>query len=183
MKLTFFQSKNIQDYKIILEKMIDVWDCDFYSYVLAYCGIIDSDPNDIGKYWEVWLIKLNNDVIGICGSYSLNYTTKELWGGWGGFIPEYRNMGLGKQMIQFREEQAIKVGCNVLRTYVDIRGKAINFFCRNGFTVLGNTQYYLSLHPEHKEHFDEDDDYIIIEKKLKINGGLPERLKEQFAKL
>ena len=93
-QLTFIQSRDIKDYKPILEQMVDVWDYDFYPYILTWCRIIHNDPEDLKKYWRVWIITTEREeTVGICGSYSLNDTTEELWGGWGGLIPDYRNQG------------------------------------------------------------------------------------------
>lgn len=158
MKLKFTQSNNIKLYKPILEGMEDVWEYEHYPYILSWCT--KNRPKD--KYWQVWLIKNKKNIIGICGMYSLKETNEELWGGWGGFLPQYRNQGLGTQINNFKVEEAKKVGAKRLISYVGEDGKALNYFYKNGYVRLCSTGEYLEKNPELANEFGNLNDHVLI---------------------
>lgn len=159
MILKFKQSYDIRLYKSILDEMTDEFEYEHYPYILSWC----LKDRDINKYWEVWLIKYKRETIGITGLYSLyENNNEELWGGWGGFIPRYRNKGLGKQIDNFKVNEAKKVGCKRLFTYVGENSKALNYFYRQGYNRLCSVQEYLLTKPELKDQLGSPNDHIIM---------------------
>jgi len=159
MKLYFFQSKNINQYKTILEKMVDVWEHEHYSHILEYCEIIETDYN---LYWEIWLIQNEKyEVIGICGLYSLRKDYEELWLSWLGLIPEYRNNNLGDQILNFIENKAKEKGTKRLLSYVGEDGDALNFYYKHGYQWGGSVEKYIKEHPDVKNEFGNIKDFII----------------------
>lgn len=133
--LKFFQSKEIKDYKEVISGLRDVFDKEHWPYILTWCGIMDNDEEDLFKYWQVWLIEIESRTIGICGLYSEKRSSnRELWIGWFGMLPQYRNNGFGTESLEYMEIQAKKIGCDTLLTYTDSK-KSMNFYKKNGFVV------------------------------------------------
>lgn len=140
--LKLFQSTDINDYKFVLEGLVEDFGFVYYHAVLAWCNIISGRDN---KYWQVWLISFDGRTIGTCGLYSLfENRTDELWLAWFGIIKEYRNKGIGTNVLDFLEKEAQKVGCKILRSYVDENGKPLEFYKRNGFNINGRVQDYIN---------------------------------------
>lgn len=67
-KLKVYQTKNIKNYKLVLETLVAEWGYIYWDAILRWCGIID-DTKD-GKYWQVWVIQYDKMNIGICGLFS-----------------------------------------------------------------------------------------------------------------
>lgn len=110
-KLSFIQTRNIYDYSDILEPLRKDFDYVFYSTMLCWCKIIPSDNAQGDKLWELWLIKLGDKQIGVCGLYTLQgvETTTELWLGWLGILPELRNQKFGTQVMKYLYDYARSV--------------------------------------------------------------------------
>lgn len=159
--ITFHQSKNIKDYRSILSGLQDEFGKEHYSYIYTWSGLTENDPEDIGKYWEVWLIKSDEKTIGICGLYSLYHNdNKELWLGWFGILPEHRRQGIGKITLDFMEHTGRQVGCQTLSTYVS-SDHAFKFYTSNGFEYITIVAQYLLDHPDLRDYFGEPRDYVI----------------------
>ncbi len=170
--LEFSQSRNIYEYGPILEPLAEDFTELFYHAVLVWCNVIsDSQPNLV---WEVWLIKLNNESVGICGLYSLGNLNKEnipvnkndikceeLWLGWLGLIPKLRNNGLGQQILEHLIINAKKIGCKRLYSYVDKNGAPLNFYKKHGFEVIGKVKEYCEKNEVDPDNFCDEQDYII----------------------
>lgn len=151
---SFVQTREIKDWKPVLENLVADFGYSYYHAVLAWCGIIDnSSPDD---FWEVWAIKFEGKVVGICGLYSQapNFTD-ELWLGWLGIIPEYRNKKIGEKVLLFLKHICQEYKCRTLLSYVDKKGKPLNFYYRNGFTFKGTVAEYISDKPEIEANFSE----------------------------
>lgn len=160
MKISYKNTKNIYDFVPIIEPLIEDFDKVFLDTVLIWCKIM-SDDND-KRFWQVWLITSNNTPIGICGLYSLNNSTEELWLGWLGIVPEYRNKGLGVNVMNFLYSQARGLNCKRILSYVDKKGKPLSFYKREGFQIIGNVKKYLQSHKNISlEEFEDLNDYII----------------------
>jgi GNAT superfamily N-acetyltransferase len=170
----FKQSKDIYDFKPLLGPLSEDFGHSFLHTVLCWCGLIEDIDN---KYWQSWLVTEDaadpqSKVIGLCGLYSLNDSTDELWLGWFGLIPEWRNCGVGNAVLIFLEEQAIAVGCRKLMAYVDKQGRPLSFYYRNGFSRLSSVGEYLRVSESselNQSYFCDVDDHVI-EKNLKISS-------------
>lgn len=160
--LSVVQSRYINDYKPILQGLIDDFGFTYYHAILIWCGIIDDDdiPN---KYWQVYLIKWDDETIGICGLYSQYETsTDELWLGWFGIIPQKRNLKIGEHCLNWMKQNAKLIGCKKLMSYVDEDGKPLPFYYRNDFKRVGTVNEYLSTHQELSiKSFENGNDHII----------------------
>jgi ribosomal protein S18 acetylase RimI-like enzyme len=76
-------------------------------------------------------------VIGICGLYSINDETKELWLGWFGFLKQYRGRKFGSGVLTYLKDIAMENSCSRLNVYVDKNNLgAINFYKNNGFKMM-----------------------------------------------
>lgn len=157
--MIFQKSKLLKDYKTLITKLTPDFGDEFKNTIITWC------TNDYSEtcFWEIWIIKENNNTIGICGLYSQHdNTTKELWLGWLGIIPKYRNSGLGKDVMKFLYKQAKKVKCKTIYSYVDKDGKPLNFYYREGFNVICKVKQYLKDNPDvDRDGFENLNDYII----------------------
>ncbi len=160
--LSIVQSRHIHDYKPILEGLIEDFGFTYYQAILIWCKILDDDESPY-KYWQVYLIKWNGEVVGICGLYSqYENKTDELWLGWFGVIPSKRNDKIGHYALIWMKENAKAIGCKKLMSSVDENGKPLPFYYRNGFSNIGTVKEYLSTHPELSiKSFKNENDHII----------------------
>lgn len=161
MNILITQSRNIYDYKPILEGLVDDFGYIYYEAILSWCGILDD--TEFPDYWQVYLIKDNDVVVGICGLYGLNgVSVDELWLGWFGIVPDARNQGIGQIALDWMKQQAYSIGCKTLRTYVDVAGGPESFYLRNGFIKKCTVGEYLQQHPEYSpESFEEAHDNVF----------------------
>ena len=167
-RLTFKQSKNINDYRPLLNSLTNDFGTAFCHTILVWCGLID-DPDINTQFWELYLIEFNGVVVGICGLYTISpHNKKEMWLGWLGLIPELRNQQLGNQILDFLYGIANLNGCEIIRTYVDKDLAPINFYLRAGFLYDGTVKQFLE--KTDRKQIDgsefESLDNIIIYKKL-----------------
>ena len=160
--LSIVQSRDIHDYKPILEGLIEDFGFTYYHAILIWCKILDADESP-NKYWQVYLIKWKGEVVGICGLYSqYENKTDELWLGWFGIIPSKRNEKIGQHALDWMKQNAKSIGCKKLMSYVDEGGKPLPFYYRNGFANIGTVKEYLSAHPELSiKSFENENDHII----------------------
>lgn len=160
-EFSFEQSRDISDYKSILEGLVEDFGYAYYPAILKWCKIID-DPEKT-QYWEIYLIKCNKEVIGICGLYSLyDDFIDELWLGWFGVLPEHRNKKIGEKTLNFLKENAKSIGCKKIMSYVDAHGKPLPFYYRNGFKRVSSVKEYLEQHPQLSiKAFGNENDHVI----------------------
>jgi GNAT superfamily N-acetyltransferase len=165
--LIFKQSRDIKDFRPLIDSLIPDFDYVFLHTILQWCNLA-SDPYDKSQHWEVYLFytKENPDeVIGICGLYSLApHSTKELWLGWFGIIPELRNKGYGREVMELLYSEAKKVGCEQLMSYVDKEGKPLTFYKREGFEVIGTVEEFLrdsNMRQIDGDAFESPEDFVI----------------------
>ncbi len=167
--IEIIQSKNIHDYKPVLENLVKDFGFIYYHTILCWCGVIDEEPEYKNKYWDLWLIKYNNQVVGICGLYSRHdNNVDELWLGWFGIVPDVRkktfinNLTLGEYVLNWMETHAKSLGCKKIMSDVDKNRKALNFYFRNGYRLVGLVGEYLEKHPElNKDDFEDMHDFVI----------------------
>lgn len=163
-KLKFRQSHtNIHDYSNILDKLYPDFGNHFCHTILCWCGIMEKGRQPDKSFWEVWIIYNDKmQSIGICGLYSLKEnSTDELWLGWFGLFPEYRNKGLGVEAIQWLKLKAKSLGASKLMAYVDKNRKPMSFYLRNGFKEIGTVSEYVKVHNLSLVNFESKKDYVI----------------------
>jgi GNAT superfamily N-acetyltransferase len=157
-KLT--RSKRIKDYKEVLEQLTDDFGYVYYHSILHWCGIIENPPAP-NIFWQVYLIKYKGKTVGITGLYATKMGTKELWLGWFGIFPAYRNKKIGAAALSQLENLAGSAGCKTILSYVEQAGKALPFYYRNGYKRYGYAKTFIRNNPHHRHHFDNDRDHII----------------------
>lgn len=160
--IKFLKTWNVKQYKCLADGLYDDFGSSFKETMKQWCNCVDD-----GKFWEVWVIKKDRETIGICGLYSLDFETKELWLGWLGILKEHRNKGLGKDIMEFLYSEAKSVGCKRINSYVDKDGKPLNFYYREGFERIGTVSEYIKkkrLKKSMLENFQDKDDHIITRK-------------------
>lgn len=161
MKIKLVKSVNVNDFKPIFEGLVADFGYIYYHAILSWCGVITRRKE---KFWQVWLIKWDNDTIGICGLYSHKKgDVSELWLGWFGILPEYRNCGLGSKVLDLMEKRALKLGCERIYSYVDADGAPLPFYVRNGYNRISTVKQYLKKNPQlTMDDFESLDDHVIM---------------------
>jgi len=159
-RVSFFQSRDINEFRPIFRSLVGDFGYTYYDTILEWCGIIkDENPP---FFWEVYLIKLDDKTVGICGLYSLKQSTDELWLGWFGVIPELRSKGIGRNVIDFLKTKAREQNCKAIYSYVDKNGAPLKFYYREGFKLIGTVQEYVNSHDDVSiESFEDPNDFVI----------------------
>jgi N-acetylglutamate synthase-like GNAT family acetyltransferase len=157
-------TKEIKDFKPVLEGLVSDFGYSFYHTILTWCGIID-DTDSPKKYWQIYLVSVENQVIGICGLYSLKENDKkELWLGWFGIIPSRRKNMQGTRVLNWLKGQAKELGCKKLFTYVDKDEKVLPFYEKNGFNTEKFERVWAFLSENSyasKSDFEDENDLVI----------------------
>lgn len=169
MEILFKQSRDIKEFRPLINTLIPDFDYVFLHTILQWCNLANDPYEGQNKFWEVWLIgyEENNNwnTIGICGLYSLvPHKTDKLWLGWLAIIPELRNKGLGKKVMDHLYREALYVGCAEIYSYVDKEGAPLNFYKREKFEILGTVQEFLDSNNLSKidgNDFEDPNDYVI----------------------
>lgn len=73
----------------------------------------------IDDHIKYYLAKDNDNYIGITGLYYYNFDKDSAWIGWYGVLNEYRNKGLGKELLKETATLARNKGFKYLRLYTD----------------------------------------------------------------
>lgn len=165
MNLSFEYSNKIEDYRSLIDTLVEDFDYVFIYTILQHCGLANNPYKDSNQYWDLFIVKLEDETVGIGGLYSLkpNYT-KSLWLGWLGIVPEHRNKNIGSSILDYIYEQAKLVECKEILSYVDKEGRALNFYKREGFEVLGIVKKCLEsnlIDPTELEEDVDEFDYIV----------------------
>jgi len=94
-------------------------------------GIDDNKYLDTSTYW---LCIDNNEFIGITGLYSYFEYPKDVWLGWFGVLPKFRERGYGKRVLLWTMEKAKELGFENFRLYTDIvyDKEAVNLYRKIG---------------------------------------------------
>ena len=160
--ITINFSRRIEDYKPILEGLIDDFGYVYYHAILCWCQII-SDKDNQNCFWRVYLIDSDGATVGICGLYSqYPNNNDELWLGWFGILKEYRRKGIGTTVLSLLQQHAILIGAKRIMSYVDKSGEALPFYIKNGFQTIGSVKEYLSKHPNlSMDRFEDPEDFVI----------------------
>jgi N-acetylglutamate synthase-like GNAT family acetyltransferase len=160
--ITFFKTYNIRQFKSLIEGLMADFGEPFKETMKAWCKKIDD-----GKFWQVWIVKKDKEIIGVCGLYSMDFKTKTLWLGWLGILKKHRNKGLGKDIMSILYVEAKNVGATTLNSYVNKEGKPLSFYYREGFQRIGTVSEYLKkkkLKKSEAENFENMEDHIITKK-------------------
>lgn len=160
--MIFYQSKNIEDYKNLIRKLSPVFGKEFKYTVKCWC----NDDYDDDCYWNIWLVEKDNEIIGICGLYSHDRSTKNLWLGWLGIIPKYRNLKLGSSIMKHLYKECKKVKCENLYSYVDKDGRPLNFYFKENFKIIDTVKGFLKKNNIDRDYFEDLNDHIIHKKLL-----------------
>jgi len=154
-------TRDLKEFKPILEGLVDDFGYTYYHAILTWCGIIHTDREDDVCFWQVWVIKKEGRTVGICGMYSLVPGVETLWLGWFGILPEFRNLKIGEDVLKTMEAYAKKIGCKTIRTYVDEEGKPLSFYFRNGFKKIGIVSEIIEKEGYDPEEFEGLNDHVL----------------------
>lgn len=162
--IKLIESKNIYDYKLVLEGLFDDdgFGYPFLDTMLVWCNVMTNKPD--GKFWQVWLIQYGNKKIGVCGLFSHNKTNKQLWLGWFGLHPKFRNKKIGAEVLSWMEQYAKSIGCKEILSYVDKQGTPLPFYYKQSYTNIGTVRNYLIKNKESEGEFEDLDDHVISKK-------------------
>src|SRR5690554_1186043 len=188
--MIFTLSKNIQDNTPLMNGLYEDFGEAFFSGMLRWCDVVQAGKRrgtGTDVFWQVWIIsealenapKLENSAtledsallrnetqenktIGVCGLYSLEpHSTAELWLGWFGILPAYRNRKLGSRVLDWLKVEAAQNGAQSLYSYIDKNRRALPFYQRNGFQVLETVGQYMANNNLDPEDFEDPMDLVI----------------------
>ena len=158
--IEFKVSYNIDDYSSLKEKLYSDFGSPFIETIEYWCE--NRENNYTGKFWQLWIIYQDDILVGVCGLYSLKETIDELWLGWFGILPEYRNMNIGSEVLTEIKRKSIGFGSKRIYSYVDKEGRPLPFYYRNGFTRMCTVQEYLESNGMYeREDFESLEDHVI----------------------
>lgn len=163
--MKLIQSRNITDYKQLMEEMIDDFGVDFYPSILNWCGIINTFNNN---FWQMYLIQENNEIIGMCGLYALNKKkTDELWLGWFGILPDKQGKEVGSKALKLLEQKAKEFNCKKLCAWISHNSpEVVGFYKKNDYNYIGTVLKFL--HKNRTKYkfsdFDNLKDFVIEKK-------------------
>lgn len=91
--------------------------------------------NYIDDHVKYYLAKKISKYVGITGLYNYNDDAENAWIAWYGILPEYRNKGLGDELLKTTISLAREKGFKYIRLYADIleNTEAIKLYEKNGF--------------------------------------------------
>ncbi len=160
--MELIQSRNIEDYSVLLDGLYPDFGNHFCHTILCWCGLMENRKEKDNKFWEVWIIKDHlGDTQGICGLYSLSASIDELWLGWFGVLPELRNKNIGAYIINQLKFKAKNIGAKALMSYVNEDGKPLNFYYRHGFGVIDKVGSYVDENKLSMVDFENRNDFVI----------------------
>lgn len=152
--------KNVVEFGELFQGLEDAFKTAHYDAILIYTGIIPSEPEN--KFWEIYLIKDSGKVKGMCGLYSLKENdNSELWLGWFGILPEFRNEGIGTKVLKKLKHIAKQEGAHTLMCYVDEDGAPLNFYYRNNFVYVNSVKKYVKKNNLSMDDFESPKDHVI----------------------
>lgn len=99
----FNLAKALEIQKILYPNEVD---SDEIAYYMRNQPIVN--PFDRLSLCKFWLIKRNDEYIGLTGLYVYRKHPKDIWFNWFGILPEYRQRGFGMQALQWTYKQAKK---------------------------------------------------------------------------
>ena len=164
--MVFYQSRDIQDFRPVIRGLAKEFDNEHLPAILEWCGYLDSDPEQEGMFWEIWLVKEDSEAVGICGLYSLNKSTEELWLGWLGVLPSQRKKGIGNAILCFLFDKARSLGCKRIYCWTDKDKSALGFYIKHGFQLLGTIRNFQAKVEENAGLFSCDQDDLVVCKEL-----------------
>ena len=91
--------------------------------------------NYLDDHVKYYLAEKDSKYVGITGLYNYNDDTLNAWIAWYGILPEYRNKGLGDELLKMTISLARDNGFKYIRLYTDIleNAEAIKLYEKNGF--------------------------------------------------
>lgn len=145
-KYELIQSRKYSDYESLISVLEEDFGNMFHLTVSQWCANTGWSKAELetDEYWQIWLLKHDGKIIGICGLYTIHpHDTKNLWLGWLGILPEYRNKNITKQYIMpHLYDTARSINCKFIMSYVDSEGRPLNFYYREGFKVISTVKDY-----------------------------------------
>jgi ribosomal protein S18 acetylase RimI-like enzyme len=138
-QIVLAQSKNINDFLLLLKEMDELGDL-FRLAVLHWCGY--GQPENPPIFWQVYLVKLDEQVVGITGLYQpVNSPPNIVWLGWFGVRPSFRRSHLGTAIIEQTKKLAIDYNFQELWLFTDQKNYiAQKFYENQKFHKLGSAQ-------------------------------------------
>ena len=161
--ISLIQSKDLNDYSDILKEFDNFFGEEFEKDIKAWCN---NKKDNMPGFWEVYLIKLNNNkIVGITGIYSLkSVKNDELWLGWFGVLKKYRNQGIGGNVLNKIFEIVRDKGAKELSVFTWNDNKAIELFEKKGFKDIGTANDFKDFQKKRK-YFNLPND-IVLQKLL-----------------
>jgi RimJ/RimL family protein N-acetyltransferase len=135
-------TKEIDLFLPIMRELADDFGDRFLLSMLHWCGI-GKRANPL-LFWEVFLLRSNHEIVGLCGLYKMSETPASLaWLGWFGIRPAFRRRGYGSSTIHSLSDRTREMDCNELWVYTSPSDEAArHFYTKLGFQLLGLARDY-----------------------------------------
>ena len=99
-----------------MKELADDFGDRFLLSMLHWCGIGER-ANPL-LFWEVFLLRDNREIVGVCGLYQMSETPASLaWLGWFGIRPAFRRRGYGSSAIHSLADRTREMDCKELWVY------------------------------------------------------------------
>lgn len=131
--LEFIQSKQIKDFKTLIDELPVELGNSFPRSMRNWCGL-EPRPYPLTE-WQIYLAILNKNIVGICSYYKQqDDPLKRYWIGWIGVLKPWRKKGIGSTMINFIEDKLCKLRATESWVYTDKENiNAIEFYKSNNY--------------------------------------------------
>ena len=96
-----------------------------------------------------WLVRENNQPVGIVGLYAYKDYPEDAWLGWYGILEVFRGKGYGRKIFNFAKEQALLLNFKNLRLYTD---EEDNFIATKLYEKLGMEKEFYILNDGRKNN-------------------------------
>ena len=135
-------TKEIDLFLPIMRELADDFGDRFLLSMLHWCGI-GKRANPL-LFWEVFLLRANREILGVCGLYQMSETPASLaWLGWFGVRPAVRRRGYGSSAIHLLADRSREMDCKELWVYTGSSDEAArHFYTKLGFQLLGSARDY-----------------------------------------
>src|SRR5260221_13963800 len=122
-------TKEIDLFLPIMRELADDFGDRFLLSMLHWCGIGKRAKPLL--FWEVFLLRANREILGVCGLYQMSETPASLaWLGWFGIRPAFRRRGYGSSAIHSLADRTRKMDCNVLLGSTGASDEEANHFSK-----------------------------------------------------
>lgn len=136
-------TQDVHEYRDIFEGFQSTFGEKHWWAILAYCNVIVGRDD---AFWRQYLIQDEElNTIGTCGLFSMRPdNNEELWLGWFGILKDFRHQNYATEALFKMKELALSLKCKRLLLYTDAKTGPIEFYKKQGFSVIGTVEEFIA---------------------------------------